>query len=65
MKQIADETRQRIEEGLRNWDDQNSVSRRIFDASQQKWDEVLKPLKDAIAESERITERDLNIRITQ
>lgn len=60
---ISEETRARIEEGLRNWGSDDSDARRRFEAAQSKWDQYLQPLKDAIVASERLTEEDFAIRI--
>jgi hypothetical protein len=60
---ISEETRKRIEENLRDWDDPNSEVRKRFLAAQEKWDEVLRPLEDAIIASEQLTEDDFAIRI--
>ena len=54
-------TIERIEQGLREWADPNSEARRRFDAAREKWDRELQPLTDAIAASERLTERDMQI----
>jgi hypothetical protein len=60
---ISEETRTRIEEGLRNWCSADSDARVRFEAAQAKWDQVLQPLEDAIVASERLTEEDFAIRI--
>jgi len=60
---ISSETRQRIEEGLRNWTQADSEARKRFEAAQQKLDQVFQPLEDAISASERLTEQDFAIRI--
>lgn len=60
---ISEETRRRIEEGLRDWHKPDSEARKRYEASQQEWDRVFKPLDDAIAASERLTEKDLEIRL--
>ncbi|HUG69943.1 MAG TPA: MerR family transcriptional regulator [Pirellulaceae bacterium] len=59
---ISDETRTRIEEGLRNWSSADSDARVRFEAAQSKWDQALQPLEDAILASERLTEEDYSIR---
>lgn len=43
--------------------DVNSEAHRQFEESRAKWDEIAKPLVDAIAESERLSEDDFAIRI--
>jgi hypothetical protein len=60
---ISEETRRRIEEGLRNWSSADSDARVRFEAAQARWDQVLQPLEDAIVASERLTEEDFAIRI--
>ena len=64
MLKISDETRNRIESGLVNWNDSNSDARKRFEASQKYWDRVFEPLKKAFEDSERLTEYDYNIRVT-
>ena len=60
---MKDKTRQRIEYELIHWDDENSTARKRFEAAKEEWDIALKPLQDAITASERITEKDLLLRI--
>ena len=60
---MSDATRQRIEEGLRNWDQPESEARKRFQAAQEKLNDVVKALEKAISASERLTEEDYVIRI--
>lgn len=41
----------------------DSAANKQFEESRAKWDEIVKPLVDAIAESERLSEDDFAIRI--
>lgn len=61
---MNDETRQRIEREIADWHRDYSEARKRFEELRAKWDEVLKPLTDAIERCERLTEDDYNIRIT-
>ena len=60
---MSDATRQRIEDGLRNWNQAESPARKRFQASQEELKVVFDPLERAIAASERLTEADYEIRI--
>ena len=60
---ISDETRERIEKELKNWYNPNSEARKRFEAYKEYWDRVFYPMEQAIAESERLTERDYKFRI--
>lgn len=60
---ISEETRLRIEEGLRNWAETDSAARSRFEAVHGELDDVFQPLEDAITASETLTESDLAIRI--
>jgi hypothetical protein len=62
---ISEETRKRIEEGLRDWSNVDSEARKRFEAARGKWDKALKPLQDAIVASERLTEKDFVIFLRQ
>jgi len=41
----------------------DSAAHKLFEESRAKWDEIVKPLVEAIAESERLSEDDVAIRI--
>jgi hypothetical protein len=43
---------------LENWDNPDSPERKRYEASAAKWEKKLKPLFDAIENSERITAAD-------
>jgi hypothetical protein len=58
---MTNETRQRIEDGLRDWNNPESQARKRFDSAKETWDRKLQPLIDAITASEKITEADLRI----
>ena len=58
---ISEETRRRIEEGLRNWDNPDSPARKRYEAAGKKWDKVTKPMEDAIARSECLTAADFGV----
>lgn len=60
---MSDETRQRIEEGLRNWNQAESETRKRFKATQERLTDVIDALEKAVAASERLTEEDYAIRI--
>jgi len=62
MPNVSEETRKRIEEGLRDWNNPDSEARRRFDEAQEKLKPIFQPLQDAIAASERLTEKDYSIR---
>ena len=57
--------RRRIEEGLQNWNDDDSEARRRFEDCQQKLSqtEAFRKLEQSIAASERLTAADFAIRI--
>ena len=58
---MTDETRQRIEDGLRNWN--QPEMRQRFQAAQEKLKAVVEPLEKAVAASERLTAEDYGIMI--
>ena len=60
---MSDATRQRIEEGLRSWNQIESETRKRFQAAQEKLNVVVEALEKAVAASERLTEEDYAIRI--
>lgn len=60
---MSDDTRGRIENGLRNLADVGSEERQRFEAAQHKWDQILQPLENAIVASERLSAEDFAIRI--
>src|SRR5437868_6549555 len=60
---ISAETRKRIEEGLLTWNEPDSEVRTRFEDAQEKLKPLFQPLQNAIAVSERLTERDFSIRI--
>jgi uncharacterized protein YlxW (UPF0749 family) len=60
---MSDATRQRIEEGLRSWNQAESETRKRFQAAQEQLNDVVEELERAIAASERLTEEDYAIRI--
>lgn len=60
---ISEDTRRRVEEELRTWGSAGSDARARFEVAQAKWGHVLQPIEDAILASERLTEKDLSIRI--
>ena len=64
LPSLSEETRQRIEDGLRRWSDSNSEARKRFEAVQDEWDRLLQPLEDALIASEHLTEYDFGIRYT-
>ncbi|OYV27431.1 MAG: hypothetical protein B7W98_01800 [Parcubacteria group bacterium 20-58-5] len=61
VRPISEEMRRRIEAGLRDLSDPNSVTRRRYNAAAEKGVKLLKPLEDVIARSECLTESDLDI----
>ena len=61
VKPISEKTRRQIEKGLRDLSNPNSDTRKRYEAAQRKWDKVFKPLEDAIAKSEFLTETDFGI----
>lgn len=61
VKPISGATRRRIEAGLRDLRDPNSETRRRFEAAGAKLNKLFKPLDDAIARSECLTEADWGI----
>lgn len=61
VKPVSESTRRRVEAGIRDLSDPGSDTRKRYDAAGEKWDKLLKPLNDAFAVSERLTERDLGI----
>lgn len=61
VKPISEKMRRRIEAGLHNLRDPDSDTRKRYEAAGKKWDEVFKPLQDAIAKSECLTETDFGI----
>lgn len=60
---ISEDTRRRIEECLRTWNEPDSDARKRFETAQEEWDRIFQPLEEAITESERLTENDFAIRI--
>lgn len=54
---ISFETRKKIEEGLKNWDNPDSEFLRRFEELQEYYNKLFYPLEKAIEESERLTER--------
>jgi hypothetical protein len=60
---LSEETRKRIEEELRKWAKADPEAQSRFEAARQEWDVELRPLKEAIVASERLTEEDFAIRI--
>jgi hypothetical protein len=57
------ETMDKIVAALQNLDNTHSDEHRLFEESRQKWEDIVKPLVDAISASERLTEKDFAIRI--
>jgi hypothetical protein len=52
----------RIEEALRNWR-QDPEMRRQMEQTRAKWDERIRPMIEAIRQSERLTAEDYAIRV--
>lgn len=61
---LTEADRRRIEADLQAFDDLNSDLRMRFEAAREKWDRLLQPLVDAIDDCERLTETDLEMRMT-
>lgn len=60
---VSQESMAEITAVLQQVDNPNSAVHKLFEESRQKWDEIVKPLSEAIAESERLSEDDFAIRI--
>ena len=60
---MTDEQREQIEAMLSELDNPNSETRKRFDALGKKYDEMARPLLEAIDASTRLTERDYQLRI--
>jgi hypothetical protein len=62
-KEVSEDIRKRLEDGLSNLAQADSESRKRFETARVKWAQALKPIEDAIAASERLTAEDFSIRI--
>ena len=62
-QELSPESMMEITAVLEQVGDINSPAHKLFEESRAKWDEIVKPLVEAIAESERLSEDDFAIRI--
>lgn len=58
---LSQETRKRIEDGIRDWHNPESPARKRFAEVEQRFAKEMQPLLDAIEATERITEQDLRL----
>ena len=63
MTRLDAETRQRIEEGLREWHHADSEVRKRYEAAKRKFDKQRQRVTDALEGSERLTAEDLTFRV--
>ena len=59
---LDDETLRRIGQDLENWETGSRI-RELAEQSRERWEAVVRPLEDAISDSERLTQEDLAVRI--
>lgn len=64
MEELDDETFAAIDAALRELDDPDSEISRFYNATRARWDEILRPLLEAIHASEQMTAEDYAVRIT-
>lgn len=60
---LSSEALQRIDDAFQDRDRRDSDANRFFEASQQRWNEILRPEIDSIRASEELTQDDFSIRI--
>ncbi len=56
---ISEETRKRIEEGLRTWHEPNSEARKRFEAAKKELDKQHRPYQELLERSTRLTAKDM------
>jgi uncharacterized protein len=61
--QLDENTLEKLDKALQNWDSSGSEVRRRFEESRERWAGIVQPLVEAISASERLTKDDLAVRI--